>query len=63
MGNPVVMLAKRVRDTRTSKFRDKTYSAAKVRLCMRRSSTSLRLLTRKALWPEGVRNLVFLLEP
>jgi len=33
----------------------KTYSAAKVLLCMRRRSTSLVLWTRKALWPEGIR--------
>jgi len=38
-------------------------SAAYVRLCMRRSSTSRGLLTRNALWPEGIMCLVFLLEP
>jgi hypothetical protein len=32
-------------------------------LCIRRSSTSRTLLTRKALWPEGIMCLVFLLEP
>ena len=42
---------------------EKTYSAAWVRLCIRRSSTSLALLTTKALWPEGIMYLVFLLEP
>jgi hypothetical protein len=40
-----------------------TYSAAKVLLCMRRSSTSRVLLTRKALWPDGIMWRVFLLEP
>jgi len=40
-----------------------THSAANVWLCMRRRSTSLAFLTRKALWPEGIRCRVFLLEP
>jgi hypothetical protein len=40
-----------------------TNSAAKVLLCMRRRSTSLVLLTRKALWPEGIMWRVFLFEP
>lgn len=42
---------------------EQTYSAAKVLLCMRRRSTSAGLWTRKALWPEGMRWRVFLLEP
>lgn len=40
-----------------------TYSAANVLLCMRRRSTSRTLLTRKALWPEGIMWRVFLLDP
>jgi hypothetical protein len=40
-----------------------TYSAAYVRLCMSRSSTSLGFWTRNALWPEGIRWRVFLLLP
>ena len=40
-----------------------THSAAKVLLCIRRRSTSAGLCTRKALWPEGIRWRVFLLEP
>lgn len=39
------------------------YSAAKVLLCMRSRSTSPGLCTRKALWPEGIKWRVFLLEP
>ena len=39
------------------------YSAAKVVLCMRRRSTSLMLLTTKALCPEGIMCRVFLFEP
>ncbi len=39
------------------------YSAAKVLLCISRRSTSPVLCTRKALWPEGMRWRVFLLEP
>jgi hypothetical protein len=38
----------------SSEIGGRAYSAAWVRLCIRRSSTSLTLLTRKALWPEGV---------
>lgn len=41
----------------------RTNSAAKVLLCMRRRSTSRVLLTRKALWPEGIMWRVFLLDP
>lgn len=40
-----------------------TYSAAKVLLCIRRRSTSRTLLTRKALWPEGIMWRVFLFDP
>lgn len=49
---------------RSSRFNvGKTYSAAKVRLCMSKSSTSPTLLTRKALWPEGIMYFVRLLDP
>ena len=44
-------------------LRSTTYSAAKVLLCMRRRSTSRVLLTRKALWPEGIMWRVFLFDP
>lgn len=40
-----------------------SYSAAKVLLCIRRRSTSRVLLTRKALWPEGIMWRVFLFDP
>ena len=46
-----------------SEYVDRTNSAANVLLCMRRRSTSRVLLTRKALWPEGIMWRVFLLEP
>lgn len=38
-------------------------SAAYRRLCIRRRSTSRTLLTRNALWPDGVRWRVFLFDP
>lgn len=63
MGNPIwpqLTIFARSRNRIVTKI---TYSAAYVRLCIKRISTSLTLLTRNALWPDGIIWRVFLFEP